>query len=305
MSIPNISSLYQRINKGSEGGNEFARLMNYLLIAEAKEEGAKTKPYSDASGDYKGLDAFTELDLYQEGFQFKFFPSPLSASHKGKIIESIKLAMEEATENLRTLYIVTPEDLMKHDKEWFEMIKKDHERKEKVFEDSDLCSVKTTINHWGHTRIVELMLRHPHIGKHYFPELFPYEVDLFKIGIVEIDDRNFIFDFSFLNDSTYTYLLNRIQLIRLETWSSLSGLPEKYYLKSLGELKFKVDMKKKTNSLSLSNPIIFKPNFPMRFKIQLLNFPDTCPGSGAKIKFRFLFNDQLFFMETKPFILNV
>ena len=71
MSIPNISSLYQRINKGSEGGNEFARLMNYLLIAEAKEEGAKTEPYSDASGDYKGLDAFTELDLYQEGFQFK------------------------------------------------------------------------------------------------------------------------------------------------------------------------------------------------------------------------------------------
>jgi hypothetical protein len=30
MPIPNVSTLYQRINKGSEGGHEFARFMKFI-----------------------------------------------------------------------------------------------------------------------------------------------------------------------------------------------------------------------------------------------------------------------------------
>jgi hypothetical protein len=299
MSIPNVSSLYQRINKGSEGGSEFARLMNYLLTAEAKEEGWKIEPYSDASGDFRGLDAYAEIDKkIFEGYQFKFFPSPLSASHKSKIIEAIKTAMGKSTEEMKMLHIVTPEDFMKEDKEWFEQVKKEHEKKKKIF--GDLYGEVTGIGHWGHTRIVELMLRHPHISKRYFPELFSYEVDLFKLAAVGIDEENFIFDFSFTNDSAFTYLLHKIELVRLDSWSSMSGLPEEYYLKSLGELEFKVDMGKEVNELQLIDPLILKANSQMRFKIQLLDFDKTSPGNGIEIKFRFLFNNNEFFIETRP-----
>ena len=304
MSIPNVSSLYQRINKGSEGGGEFARLMNYLLTAEAKEEGWKIEPYSDASGDFQGLDAYAEIDKgYFEGYQFKFFPSPLSAAHKTQIIEAIKSAMEKSSEDMKMLHIITPEDLMKKDKEWFELVKKEHRKRIKIFE--NLYGEKTGIGHWGHTRILELMLRHPHIGKRYFPELFSYDVDLFKIAAVNIDDKNFIFDFSFTNDSPSTYLLHKIELIRLEVWSSMGGLSDVHYLKPLGKLEFKVDMKKEINELLFPDPLIVKANSQMRFKIQLLDFDKTCQGNGIKIKFRFLFNNNDFFIETKPLGLNL
>ena len=304
MSIPNVSTLYQRINKGSEGGNEFARLMNYLLTAEAKEEGWKIEPYSDASGDYKGLDAYAEIEKqYFEGYQFKFFPSPLSATHKAKIIEAVKSAMAKSSDDMKMLNIVTPEDLMKEDKDWFEGVKKEYEKKEKF--SAHFYAEKTGISHWGHTRIMELMLRHPHIGKRYFPDMFSYEVDLFKIAAVNIDEQNFIFDFSFTNDSASTYLLHKAELIRIEVWSSMNGLPEEYYLKSLGKLEFKVDMEKEVNELLFSDPVIFKANSQMRFKIQLLDFEKTCPGNGVKIKFRFLFNNNEFFIETKPMMFSL
>ncbi len=62
-------------------------------------------------------------------------------------------------------------------------------------------------------------------------------------------------------------------------------------------------MKKEINELPFADPVIFKANSQMRFKIQLLDFADTSPGTGLKIKFRFLFNDGIL-MESKPFMLN-
>jgi hypothetical protein len=38
MPLPKVSTLYQRIKKASEGGHEFARIMNQLLTADSKEK---------------------------------------------------------------------------------------------------------------------------------------------------------------------------------------------------------------------------------------------------------------------------
>lgn len=302
MSIPNVSTLYQRIKSGSEGGLEFSRCMNYLLTAEAKEEGWNIEPYSDASGDYAGLDALVEGGIV-EGYHFKFYPSPLSDTHKVGIKKAINSAISKSPGNMISLNIITPEDLMKEDKIWFEEIKSQCKKTPRQHQGAYFMG-GIKLSHWGHTKIVELALRHPHIGKHYFPELFSYDTDLFKMVNLKVDEQNFIFDFSFTNDSQNTYLLNKIQLIRLETWSSMGSLGEEHYLKSLGKLMFKVNMKKATNELVFSDPIIFKSKTPMRFKIQLLDFVQTCPGNGVKIKFRFLFNDGVF-MESKPILLNL
>ncbi len=230
MPIQNVSTLYQRINKGSEGGGEFSRLMNLLLTAEAKEEGWKIEPYSDASGDYLGMDAHVG-DRIIEGYHFKFYPSPISTSHKSSIQNTIKKTIERSPGNVVTLNIVTPEDLMKEDMAWFEQLKRECKNVDREFEGAYFAGGLKLV-HWGHTRIVEMALRHPHIGKHYFPELFSYEVNLVKIAAITIDEENFIFDFSFTNDSTTTYLLQKIELVRLEVYEGMGSLGEEYYLKS-------------------------------------------------------------------------
>lgn len=58
MPIPNLSTLFQRINKGSEGGSEFARIMNYLLTAEYRELNYQFIVSSDASGDFMHVDSY-------------------------------------------------------------------------------------------------------------------------------------------------------------------------------------------------------------------------------------------------------
>ena len=48
MSIPNTSTLIQRINKGSEGGNEFSRFINMVLTSEYKDCNVDFFVFSDA-----------------------------------------------------------------------------------------------------------------------------------------------------------------------------------------------------------------------------------------------------------------
>ena len=83
MPIPNVSTLYQRIHKGAEGGHEFARFIKLLLSNDYGNQGLKFISESDASGDYKKLDAYIPGDtLFPEnitGFQFKFFGSNLNS----------------------------------------------------------------------------------------------------------------------------------------------------------------------------------------------------------------------------------
>ncbi|TSJ41869.1 hypothetical protein [Fluviicola chungangensis] len=85
MPIPNVSTLYERIHKGSEGGQEFSRILNLLLIAESGLQKFRFVNFFDASGDYKGVDAIIIQGEEEIGVQYKFFPILLSSEHKRSI----------------------------------------------------------------------------------------------------------------------------------------------------------------------------------------------------------------------------
>ncbi len=155
MPIPNVTSLYARIQKGSEGGNEFARILNLLLVAESSVQKYEITTSSDSAGDYKGVDAIIKRKGENIGVQIKFYPYPFSSAHKTLIKESLKNATIKFPEMERWI-VITPDNIEKNGKEWFDQISK---------------SSKIQIDQWGHTHILELMLKHPHIGNHYYPEL--------------------------------------------------------------------------------------------------------------------------------------
>src|ERR1700752_5343322 len=116
MPIPNIPTLYQKIGSGSEGGHEFARIVKLLLHADCTVKGITLFAESDASGDYKKLDAYYGTDKYFEplitGLQFKFYPAKLSLSQKKQITRSIDVALQE-NQFIQEFILVTPEDFMK------------------------------------------------------------------------------------------------------------------------------------------------------------------------------------------------
>lgn len=84
MPIPNVSTLYSQIANGSEGGHEFARFIKLLLTADYTARGIEFIAESDASGDYRKLDAYLPGDEeFKEmitGFQWSvLFCAPCSA----------------------------------------------------------------------------------------------------------------------------------------------------------------------------------------------------------------------------------
>ena len=180
MPIPNVSSLYQRIHKGAEGGHEFARFVKMLLKADYESRGLKFISESDASGDYKKVDAFIpgneDFPWLIKGFQFKFFPSKLSSRHKQEVLKSIELALQ-ANEGITEFVLVTPEDLMKEDQEWFDSIRNKYEKDFTSYSNGLLRSFTRKISHWGHSKLIELSLKHDHLGREYFSELFPLELE--------------------------------------------------------------------------------------------------------------------------------
>jgi hypothetical protein len=83
--LPEVKPLYDILPKGTEGGKEFARIVDLLLFHEARRAGKKITIFSDMAGDYHGLDSF-EGDVFRKegttGYQYKFYPSPLSPEHR-------------------------------------------------------------------------------------------------------------------------------------------------------------------------------------------------------------------------------
>lgn len=155
MSIPNLSTLYERIHKGSEGGLEFARLLNLLLIAESSIQNFQFIASSDASGDYKGVDGIIIRKNEKIGVQYKFYPIPLSSNHKTAIKQSLETALKKFPEMNKWILIIP------HNPDKF------------TLEFLDGLSEKNNINIecWGHLHILELILKHPQIGHKYYSQL--------------------------------------------------------------------------------------------------------------------------------------
>src|SRR5437762_10436094 len=90
--LPEVKTLYEMLPKGTEGGKEFARIVDLLLFHEARRSRKNIMLFNDTAGDYHGLDSFERDSFRLEGtigYQYKFYPSPLSAEHRKDIEEAL------------------------------------------------------------------------------------------------------------------------------------------------------------------------------------------------------------------------
>ena len=167
--LPATRSLSELIPTGREGGSEFARIVDLLLFYESRHNGGTINLFSDRSGDWNGLDSFGSPDLRKRGktgFQYKFFPSPLSNQHRTEIENSLKKARGGHKESKITKWIVvTPDDLIESstkkgggDVSWFNGLTK-------------RLALPFKIEHWGHTKLQGLFLRSSELCLYYYPEL--------------------------------------------------------------------------------------------------------------------------------------
>ncbi len=152
--LPAVRPLSELLPKGADGGKEFARVVDLLIFHEARRNGRKVSLYSDAAGDYGGLDSFTGDRFRREGttgYQYKFFPSPLSNEHRTKIIDSLLIASTNKKKHkLKKWVLITPDDFIEAptrndggDVTWFENLR-------------DKLSLTFELEHWGHTHLMGL-----------------------------------------------------------------------------------------------------------------------------------------------------
>ena len=165
--LPAVPTLSSILPAGTEGGKEFARIIDLLLFHEARREGKTFNPFNDSAGDYASLDSFSSgiRTNGRTGYQYKFFPSPLSSSHRAEIKKSLFSADKaKATSDIDRWIIVTPDDLTQSgtrkeggDVAWFEELR--------------LETPHIEIEHFGHTKLQSLFLQSPHLALYYYPEI--------------------------------------------------------------------------------------------------------------------------------------
>jgi hypothetical protein len=169
--LPETLTLAQILPKGTEGGKEFARIVDLLLFHEARRNGRTIQLFSDASGDFRGLDSFGagEGTLRRDGtvgYQYKFYSSPFSDAHRAEIKGALKQAAEHQKElKLQRWILVTPEALTESaqrrdggDVSWFQGLRKE-------------LDLEFEIEHWGHRQLQGLFLETPALCLFYYPDL--------------------------------------------------------------------------------------------------------------------------------------
>ncbi|WP_041258201.1 NACHT domain-containing protein [Fibrella aestuarina] len=179
-----IKSLYQILPKGTVGGKEFAQIIDLLLYQEAKRNNRHITLFSDAAGDYRGLDSYEEDHKDSNkiiGYQYKFYPSPLSNEHRADIKHSLISAIEKNGKELAKWIIITPEDFIESstrksggDVTWFNTLSN--------------AANKVKIEHWGHKQILSLFLQSSSLCMFYYPDLVPDKITL-KKTIQEVKAR--------------------------------------------------------------------------------------------------------------------
>lgn len=321
MPIFNTSTIYTKIASGAEGGLEFARFIKTLLTADYHSRGINFISESDASGDYKKVDGYIKGDIdFPDniiGYQFKFFPSKLSSSQKQKIIKSIEMAIEE-NPFIQEFILVTPEDFMREEQGWFDQVRQKYEKQYWLESNGLNRKCRFEIKHWGHTKIIELSLKHEHVGKLYFPEFFSEGEGHFKLSYAAIDfqlsswiayddnaynlsipSENYphqisdpVFDFAFKNNTPNMFLLRSIEIHIEKVWTILKGLPKELFLRSIGTIEYELDFNKPVNTIEFHDPLMFEARSALRFNLHLTSFANNCPGNCAKIKFWFHFDER-------------
>ncbi len=173
--LPETRRLTDILPAGREGGLEFARIVDLLLFHEARRENRTFNLFSDRAGDYGAMDSFADSGLRvisRVGYQYKFYPSPLSNQHRSEIKVAIIKAQEaqqgrKQRRRLTKLVVVTPDDLTESgrregggDMTWFDGL-------------SAELGCKFALEHWGHRKLQALFLETPTLCLFYYPELVP------------------------------------------------------------------------------------------------------------------------------------
>ncbi|MBS1624080.1 MAG: hypothetical protein JST83_08690 [Bacteroidetes bacterium] len=310
MPIPNVPTLYQKLASGSEGGHEFARIMRLLISSEYGRQKRLFIAESDASGDFRGLDGYLLEEQFENirdqaitGFQFKFYQSNLSSQQKKVIQESLQKAIRQ-NPYMEKFILVTPDDFQMAQMQWFHQVKEKYEYKKIIDFGGIYRMMYFTIEHWGHSRITELMLKNEEIGRKYYPDLFPYDKGKFKLlqPTIDTDSKDPVFDFRFANSTPDIHLLSLIEVQIEEVYTGLYGFPKNKLLRSSGTLSFKLDFNKEINRFELPDPIIFKANEPMRFKLRFKDFKEDCPGNTFRLKFWFHFDQFVIPTDSISFV---
>lgn len=268
--LPDVRSLSQILPSGAEGGKEFSRIIDLLLFYSANREGNSVNIFSDKSGDFYGLDSVIDGSFHKQknvGYQYKFFPSPLSAKHRNEILESVKKAESYQSKlKLKRWILVTPDDLIQSgtktgggDVEWFSALK---EKLDLTFE----------IEHWGHRKIQALFLETPNLCLYYYPELIPDGAAIIKTH-KETRARY---------DINLSEAHNRIEFVGMSVYKA-----EATHGVAIDEIYIPVSVVKNTNNKSISgklpriNPLtLLKPG--------ARNVILGDPGSGKSTLLKFL-----------------
>lgn len=169
--LPAVKTLYDMLPAGAEGGKEFARLVDLLLFHEGRRSNNKIGLFSDVAGDYHGMDSFAGDSFRKEGttgYQYKFFPSPLSDQHRRAVVESLqRTASSQKKLKLKKWVLVTPQNLVESasrkdggDVTWFEGLR-------------EKLGLKFELEHWGHNQLLAMLLQTPSLCLFYYPELVP------------------------------------------------------------------------------------------------------------------------------------
>lgn len=172
--LPAVPSLSTMLPSGTEGGKEFARVVGLLLFKDARNNELEFSLFDDASGDYEGLDGFSRKARAKEivGYQYKFFPSPLSNAHRQEIKKSLKHALNRSDKKkLIKWVLVTPDDFKNPtqregggDFAWFEALR-------------DEYSDQVELEHIGHSKIISFFLESQQLCLYYYPSLVVHGVE--------------------------------------------------------------------------------------------------------------------------------
>jgi len=167
--LPEVRSLSQILPSGVEGGKEFARIIDLLLFYLSLRSGGSVNLFSDRSGDFYGLDSFNGGGFRKEGYigyQYKFFPSPLSANHRSEIISALKKSASNQRQlEIKKWILVTPDDLIQSG------VKKDGGDVEWFMGLQAKLNIPFEIEHWGHRKLQALFIETPRLCLYYYPEL--------------------------------------------------------------------------------------------------------------------------------------
>ncbi|NQZ06208.1 MAG: NACHT domain-containing protein [Algicola sp.] len=267
--LPEVRTLAEILPKGAEGGKEFARIVDFLLHYEARRAGKNLMIFNDAAGDYHGLDSF-ESDQFRKqeqiGYQYKFYPSPLSSQHRSEIKKCLEQVAEKQSElSLKKWILVTPQDLTESstrktggDVSWFDNL---HKKLKLTFE----------IEHWGHKKLQAQFIETPQLCRFYYPELIS-DGHIYQKSIQDIRKRY---------DDNLDTLYGKIEFVGMSVYKqeATKGVPMEHIYIPLVAVPEMAD--EHDENLAHTNPLSFLA--PGSNNVVLGD-----PGAGKSTLLRFL-----------------